>query len=303
VSGPARRRISTALAAIAVGVIAAGCGSGADARTAADPYPSEHHGAAPSGTAADDGGALEVTASDFAFTAERSAIAAGPTRIRLTNEGRSPHQVQIGRLRGPMTPDDFIELFEEVGDRATVDALDWVGGVNAIDPGETGEAWVDLSPGEYLMVCYVPEDDGTSHVMKGMVGSLHVTDGRRDRGVVEPDERTESVVLRDYEIVIPAGFRGRGEVTFRNEGPDPHEVVLLRLEDGRTLADAAAYQADPTVPRPFTFAGGVGSVAPGTRAVATLDLRPGDYIATCLVPSSDGVPHIDLGMLTTFTIG
>jgi uncharacterized cupredoxin-like copper-binding protein len=202
-----------------------------------------------------------------------------------------------------MTPEAFIDLFEEQGDRASVDALSWVGGVNAIDPGEVGDAEVDLTEGDYLLVCYVPGDDGTPHVENGMVTALHVVEPVATSGSDEQVEPSETVVLHDYRIEVPPAFRGHGPVAFRNEGRDPHEVVLLRLEEGKTLADAAAYEPGKGQDPPFTFAGGVGSVAPGTDAVATLDLEPGDYLATCFVPAKDGTPHVDLGLVAAFTVG
>jgi hypothetical protein len=305
VSRPARLRAVAVTAAVALSLLASGCGSDAEADPSADHAGHQHVGHDHAEVADDGDGVLEVTARDFAFVSEHATVAAGTVPVRFTNEGQEPHQLQIGRLRSPMSPDEFIDLMDEEGDRATVDALTWVGGINVMDPGETGSAAVDLAPGDYLMVCYVPDDDGTSHVMRGMVAALHVagqTLAPSESEVGGPAERGEAVVLRDYQIELPDGFRGHGDVAFRNEGTDPHEVVLLRLDDGKTLADAAAYQSDPTMEQPFTFAGGVSSVAPGTTAVATLDLEPGDYLATCFVPAEDGTPHIDLGMLTTFTI-
>jgi uncharacterized cupredoxin-like copper-binding protein len=305
VSAAERSRALLVATTLALAVIATGCGSdgGAGTRTAdaaGEHAVHEHHHAE---TADDGDGILEVTARDFAFISEHATVAAGRVPVQFTNEGEQPHQLQIGRLDEAMTPEQFIDLYEEHGDRASVDALTWVGGVNVMDPGETGSATVDLTEGDYLMVCYVPDDDDTSHVMRGMVAALHVSASSTPSGSnADAAAPAETVVLRDYQIVLPPGFRGRGDVAFRNEGTDPHEVVLLQLDPGKTLADAAAYQSDPTADKPFSFAGGVASVAPGTEAVATLDLEPGDYLATCLVPSADGTPHIDLGMLATFTV-
>lgn len=288
-----RLRLRAFAATAALGAAVLGCGSGTTAHRAADHL----H--------ATDDGVLDVTARDFGFVSEHATVAAGSVPVAFTNEGHEPHQLQIGRLREPMTPEEFIALFEGEGDRASVDAVTWVGGVNVVEPGDTGSATVDLAEGDYLMVCYVPDDSGTSHVMHGMVAALHVGASATDATAAAAADQVgpaETVVLRDFQIAVPQGFRGRGPVAFRNEGTDPHEVVFLRLDEGKTLADAAAYQADPTGDRPFDFAGGVASVAPGTVAVADLDLAPGDYLATCFVPALDGTPHVDLGMLATFTV-
>ena len=56
--------------------------------------------------------------------------------------------------------------------------LDWAGGVNGTAPGDTQEATSILQSGDYLMVCFIPDADGVSHVMHKMVVPLA---GRTDR--------------------------------------------------------------------------------------------------------------------------
>lgn len=299
-SGPPRRDRRRGPAAVAwlfavLLIAGSACGSEAPGESGR-PAPEHHHTAA---TVED--GVIDLVAEDHRFRPEHLTVRAGTTQVRLTNRGRVAHQVQIGRLNAAMTPERFIQMFGSDGDRATVDALNWVGGVAVVGPGRSGTAQVDLTPGDYLLVCYVTDRDGTSHVMEGMVAPLHVVAG--DARTPEPPiEPSETVVLDDYWIEVPSGFRGRGPVEFRNDGSDPHEAVLLRLEDGRTLADVVAYQDDPTAPQPFTFAGGTASIDGGRSSMVTLDLQPGDYIAACFVPARNGTPHVDLGMVTTFTV-
>jgi uncharacterized cupredoxin-like copper-binding protein len=76
----------------------------------------------------------------------------------------------------------------------------------------------------------------------------------------------------------------------------------MKLKQGRTLADVVAYGADHHRDVPFTFAAGVGSVAPGTSATAELALSPGQYLATCFVPGPSGQQHVAMGMVTPFTV-
>jgi len=318
---PIDRTIATScvlLAAVSLGF--AGCGSAKPARTASArvsaPSSMQHHHHHRVNAGRPDPTRLVVTADDYSFETDQATVRPGPLRVVLHNEGSEAHQVQIGRTDGHLTPDQFVDLYHREGDLASVRALTWVGGVSVIDPGERSEATVELPPGDYLLVCYVPAPDGISHVMKGMVASLHVTgspiatadsaagEGTGDAGRAGRTGPVATVTLSDYHIELPTGFRGRGEVAFRNNGHEPHEVVFMRLDDGKTLADAAAYQADSEQPAPFSFAAGIASIAPGTRATADLDLEPGDYIATCFVPGPGPghEQHIALGMLTTFTV-
>jgi hypothetical protein len=50
-----------------------------------------------------------------------------------------------------------------------------VGGFQAITPGETGWLNLDLTPGEYVALCYVPDPaSGHAHLELGMVMPFRV---------------------------------------------------------------------------------------------------------------------------------
>jgi len=98
---------------------------------------------------------------------------------------------------------------------------------------------------------------------------------------------------------IPAGL-----TTFRlvNRGKELHHASLVRLRDGKTVADfqaglAAAMQSHTHLPSWMTFAGGPNAVTLGDTGVATETLEPGSYVFVCWIPSLDGVPHVMKGML------
>ena len=50
------------------------------------------------------------------------------------------------------------------------------------------------------------------------------------------------------------------------------------------------------------YAGGVGSIKPGTTAWANLQLPPGDYIALCVIQGAAHKAHVDLGMVSLFRV-
>jgi len=98
---------------------------------------------------------------------------------------------------------------------------------------------------------------------------------------------------------IPAGL-----TTFRlvNRGKELHHASLVRLRDGKTVADfqaglAAAMQSHTPPPSWMTFAGGPNAVTLGDTGVATETLEPGSYVFVCWIPTLDGVPHVMKGML------
>ncbi len=54
---------------------------------------------------------------------------------------------------------------------------------------------------------------------------------------------------------------------------------------------------------PYTNAGGMQAIMPGTAAWLDLDLTPGQYVALCHVPDvASGKPHEMLGMVMPFTV-
>lgn len=101
--------------------------------------------------------------------------------------------------------------------------------------------------------------------------------------------------------VIPSGL-----TTFRlrNEGKELHQVMLYRLEAGRTLNNvAAALATSAVVPAWLHAVGGPNSPHPGGGVSnATVSLEPGEYIAFCLMAGADKVGHVSKGMIRTLTV-
>ena len=292
-------RISKWIAATAVGAVAlAACGGGDAVSTGSD---SHHDHVVPVTATAPPATTVDITAMDYAFTVNTPNVAAGNVDIQLTNKGQQPHQVHIARAPAGMTVDDFVHAYHEQGEGPASAAVTWVGGVSGVEPGATGRATANLSAGDYFLICFLPSGDGQNHLMKGMVGSLHVTD-TSEPATTAPADATETIVLSDFHVEIPAGFTGKGAVVVRNDGHANHELILVRLKDGKTLADAAAHKAGDPTPPPFTYAGGIGIIAAGTTVTTDLDLQPGNYIATCFVSGDTGQPHANMGMVATFTV-
>lgn len=138
------------------------------------------------------------------------------------------------------------------------------------------------------------------------------------------------VIATDFAFqapdTIPAGW-----TTLRlvNQGAQTHFVVLDQMPAGRTLDDYIAAVSTPfdsawnglqrgTLAKsevgpllgkllPPWFAevrqtGGVGLVAPGEQATATIQLDPGTYILECYVKAPDGTFHTALGMARQLTV-
>jgi plastocyanin len=105
----------------------------------------------------------------------------------------------------------------------------------------------------------------------------------------------------DYAFESPETLEtGYQTLTFTNTGKEFHHLQLARLNDGVTVEQfQAALQENESAAMPLVeFVGGVGGVAPGQTATATVHLeKPGTYLELCLIPNAEGVPHLALGMM------
>ena len=113
-----------------------------------------------------------------------------------------------------------------------------------------------------------------------------------------PAPSVVTIRAKDYAFDAPAEFTG-GKVTFHffNDGPDIHHVQLIRLADGKTVADLLGALKKPgPLPDWATEAGGPNAVDPGHENTATIDVAPGNYALICFVDTPDHVPHVMKGM-------
>jgi hypothetical protein len=209
--------------------------------------------------------------------------------------------MHVAALPDGSTAERFMATFEAEGEAAAFAGVVWTGGVNGVEPGATEVATANLQPGRYIVLCFIPTpgEHGKSHVEMGMVDELEVVDA--GSAAAEPPA-VATIELSDYAIAIPERFTG-GVTEVLNNGSENHEVILMRFHEGKSLADLGAWsQSGMPAERPFDYVGGLGTLAPGRRGWTTLTLEPGDYVALCVIRNAEGHAHVDLGMLTPFTV-
>jgi len=242
---------------------------------------------------------VDVYAADYAFVAP-DTIRAGATAFHLVNRGPSRHHLTIFALPAGMSLDTFDRILRTEGGGHGIRAI---GGTETPAEGRR-DAWamLDLAPGQYVLMCMLPLPDGSgTHRSRGMFRPLTVLPAQRHAAMARAD-----VVVRmtDYAFVSPDTFRaGRQWVRFENEGHHAHLALVLRFVTGKTLADLAAWQANPQGPNPTTNAGGVTEMAAGQSAMVRLDLEPGHYLLVCI--DTDGTEprmHAELGMVREFSV-
>ena len=113
-----------------------------------------------------------VTLNDYGFAASRP-LAAGHHTIRVENAGPQPHELVMLELIPGKTPADFAQ-WGLSGRHGPAPAAP-VGGVEFLDQGAGGVFAVDLAPGEYGFICFVPDvKDGKRHFRHGMMSQFSV---------------------------------------------------------------------------------------------------------------------------------
>jgi uncharacterized cupredoxin-like copper-binding protein len=114
---------------------------------------------------------VAMTLDDYTFNLSAPITSATKT-IRITNLADQSHEVVIIKLNPGATPQAFLEAIEKPqGPPPGV----MVGGVTGIAKGRTIDLTTSLTPGEYTLLCFVPDTkDGKPHIAHGMVKQFTV---------------------------------------------------------------------------------------------------------------------------------
>jgi hypothetical protein len=273
------RSAATASLCVAAVVVAAGCRADSDAEL--EPV-------------------FSVLATDYAFEAP-DQIEGGVVKIQLKNDGPAEHHhVVLVRLPAGKTAEDFLSVKKET-DQPPGWAIH-VGGLEPVDPGGEAEGTLILEDGDYLLICYVMTPGGVRHLELGMVRGLRVLKPTVDVREPEPDLELS---MFDYGYVLSDSLRsGRRTIRVVNGGPQVHNVVVWKLDQGNHAQDVRAwYEAGREGAYPGRRIGGMGGLSPGRHGYFTADFEPGSYAFFCMVNDvSDGRPHIFHDMILELTI-
>jgi hypothetical protein len=138
------------------------------------------------------------------------------------------------------------------------------------------------------------------------------------------------IIAEDYALSAPDEIpSGWTTFRFRNEGQEPHFVLVSRLPEGITIDDyqtdlsaefvrawhavrdgeldeeAAMARLFGALPEWFPgleFLGGPGLTGPGLVSETTLNLEPGNYVLECYVKTAEGEFHYTEGMIRPIRI-
>jgi uncharacterized cupredoxin-like copper-binding protein len=244
---------------------------------------------------------VTITATDYAFEAP-AQVPAGAITMRLTNRGKELHHAQLIKLEEGKTVEDVLKLVKNPGPLPRW--IKFVGGPNAVAPGQQAVATSGLAPGRYAYVCVIPGADGVPHLAKGMIRAFEVTGPAAAATELPTPDVTIRLVDYDFKTSGPLN-PGIRTIRVENAGPQVHELALLKLAPGKKVEDFAGWAdggmkgAPPAEP-----VGGVVGLDKDGSGSFTANLTPGDYGLICFVPDAkDGKPHLAHGMMKTIKVG
>lgn len=123
-----------------------------------------------------------------------------------------------------------------------------------------------------------------------------------------------TITEREYAFEVEGEARsGTLTIEVENTGKEWHELAMVKLKRGKTLADARKALEEAKEDEEPSF----GAIAdeneviddlgglqfPGTKyGITGTGIASGDYALMCFLPNAQGKPHWSLGMLAGFTV-
>jgi hypothetical protein len=256
--------------------------------------------------AAHAGHTIQFTARDDYYDLGTARVPSGLVTATLHNAGEQPHQAQIGRFRDGATIEQFDAAIKaQQFPQALALIAGYHGGPNVVRPDRSQTTFQALAPGQYLVLCFVPEAAAPHmpHFAMGMYAGFEVVGP--DRSGTVGHESGAVYAVDDLRFDIPAPLETGTVVRFENRSTkDVHEFTIARLHPGKSVEDVVTWAKTGQGPAPYDDMGGAGGLDPQGREWFTLDLPAGDYIALCLVPDDEppNLPHAANGMVSAFTV-
>ncbi|HYW49115.1 MAG TPA: hypothetical protein VE861_00845 [Gemmatimonadaceae bacterium] len=245
---------------------------------------------------------VNIVASDYAYEAP-DTITAGLVTLQLVNKGPEMHHVQLFRLTGGKTFADLAAGMKSMKPDAPLPPwMELLAGPNVPGSAEGQQVTQELAPGAYALVCVIPDSKGVPHFALGMMRPLTVISATGPTATVPTAD--VQVTMSDYAWdVTPVITAGKHVVRLENTAAQPHEMLLVKLEKGKTAADFVQWTQTMMGPPPAAPMGGTSGMQKGTVAYVPVDLPAGEYAMICFLPDAkDGKPHIAHGMVKQFTV-
>jgi plastocyanin len=115
---------------------------------------------------------ITMTLVDYGFEMS-TRLTAGRHTIKFENTAAQPHEVVIVKLNPGTTMQDWVAAAEKMTGPLPGRLVD---GMAAMIPGNRAYVTYDFAPGEYGLVCFVPDaKDGKPHFLHGMIQQATVS--------------------------------------------------------------------------------------------------------------------------------
>ena len=222
-----------------------------------------------------------------------SIAAEVPSGVVAFNLSAAPGAL-LARLNEGVTLEQLNEGLSQPDPTAAVALVSLLGGAsNTTD----GQLIVDLQAGQHVLVNF-PED--------GPPSAVPFTAGEPSGATAPVADVTVDLV--DFNFAIPAEIEAGPQVwQISNKGQQWHEMAIVKLSEGATVADVVAMlqsEEEPAGPPPFEEVAFWSPNSPGKTGYATWDLPAGEYTVICFLPdlAGDMTSHAAHGMVATLTV-
>ncbi|RPI29759.1 MAG: hypothetical protein EHM70_15425 [Chloroflexota bacterium] len=120
---------------------------------------------------------VDVDLVDFSFIMP-TELSAGEQVWKVTNSGEQWHEIGIVSLNEGVTLDDILAMMQSQEPPQGPPPFEEIAFFGPITPGETAWVSMNLEPGTYTVLCFIPdsEGDGAPHFTHGMVQTIEVTE-------------------------------------------------------------------------------------------------------------------------------
>jgi uncharacterized cupredoxin-like copper-binding protein len=109
---------------------------------------------------------VTLTFQDYGY-ATSGPLTRGYHRLLVHNDGKQSHELELARLAPGKSPADIPAWIESMKGPPPASFL---GGVGPLAPGQENELSLTLTPGRYVMLCFIPDaKDGKPHTAHGMM--------------------------------------------------------------------------------------------------------------------------------------
>lgn len=244
------------------------------------------------------GSSVNIIARDYSFDAP-STMSTGVVTLNLQNHGAEPHHAQIVRLNDGVTIEAFGGAVMQ-NPEAAFPLVSFEGGPSVVDPAGSAQVTLNLSAGNYIMLCFVENEQGVPHLALGMIKPFQVTP---PPSTAQAPQASGEVILKDFSFEAPQIQAGERTLKVTNQGPQVHEMAIIRADAPVDEVMQALANFDEEPPFQMTNAGGMQALGTGKSGWVTMNFTPGTYAMLCFVPDPEtGAPHVALGMVKAFTV-